>query len=112
MPSTGVGKPLLPLPGRRREMDHRDHHGISSLEIEAEAYQTDHVSARKPARIAGLDHVSVHTSLWSFLLSRCFTTFPTSCACSRVVMSNASGVSTTTRLLTPTAATYFPGAWT
>ena len=52
-----------------------------------------------------------HTSRFIFFSSRYFTTLPTSCECSRVVISSASTVSTTTRLSTPTAATnLFPAS--
>ena len=52
-----------------------------------------------------------HTSRFIFFSSRYFTTLPTSCECSRVVISSASSVSTTTRLSTPTAATnLFPAS--
>jgi hypothetical protein len=53
--------------------------------------------------------IVLYTSRFTFISSRYFTTLPTFCECSRVVMSNASPVSTTTRPFTPTAATNFAG---
>src|SRR5690349_10152650 len=43
------------------------------------------------------DQGPFHTRLFNFFSSRYFTTFPTSWACSRVVIRSASSVSTTTR---------------
>ena len=53
---------------------------------------------------------TTYSSFVSFFSSRCFTILPTSCERSRVVISSASSVSTTTRSFTPTAATNFRGA--
>src|SRR5579871_5821196 len=53
-----------------------------------------------------------YTRFFLFFSSSHFTTLPTSCEASRVVISSASSVSTTTRLLTPTVATNFPGECT
>ncbi len=57
---------------------------------------------------AALNRPSTYTSFFIFFSSSHFTTFPTSCERSRVVISSASSVSTTTKLFTPTAATNFP----
>src|SRR6266481_6129323 len=52
------------------------------------------------------------TNLIFFFAERCCTILPTSCDRLRVVMSNASAVSTTTTLSNPTTATNLPGACT
>src|SRR5438094_8104582 len=60
--------------------------------------------------VVGHSVTDCYTSLRNFLSSRYFTTFPTSCAWSSVVIKSASSVSTTTSSFIPTAATNFLGA--